>query len=535
MTIWPETPVERLPAATAAVGPAAPGWSRHLPAADAIRALTYDPRLRYVLGVALLAGLYYGSAKVGFELEFAGPVAAIVWLPVGVAIAFLYLAGLRFLPGVLIGDLLANDYGALPVGSALGQTVGNLLEVTVATLLIRRLVRGGWALGSVRNVMCVFVAIAAGATVSATIGPLSLLAGGAIDADELASVWRTWWLGDAAGAVVVVPFAIAWYRPWGRQLTQRRTLEALLLVAALAGFAELALHGHRPLTYLLFPALIFAALRFGQRGATLAIVVTVGLTVWNTTHYQGPFALDSVTRSVLNTQLFIAVAALSTLCLAAAVSERQRFAESLAASRSRLVAAADTERRRLERNLHDGAQQRLTALALRLHESRRRARHAPGEIDGLFEDAEAQVKVAIDELRELARGIHPAALTTNGLANAIRDIAAQSPVTIDLVDLPTGRVGDAAEATAYYVVSEALTNAQRHAQASVISVRVVVARGVLTVEVADDGIGSAVVTPDSGLQGLRDRVEAVGGTFRVSSPPGRGTRVVAAIPAGELH
>src|SRR3954464_15057657 len=96
-----------------------------------------DARLRYPAGLVLLAGLYYGSAKLGYELEFAGPVAAIVWFPAGVGIAFLYLGGLAFWPGVLIGDLLANDYGALPFGSALGQTVGNMLEVLVAVLLLR--------------------------------------------------------------------------------------------------------------------------------------------------------------------------------------------------------------------------------------------------------------------------------------------------------------------------------------------------------------------------------------------------------------
>src|ERR671925_603929 len=108
-------------------------------------------RMRYVLGVAVLAGLYYGSAKIGYALDFAGPVAAIVWLPVGVGISFLYLGGLRFWPGVLLGDLLANDYSTLPVGSAIGQSCGNVLEVVVAVLLLRRLVQGS-PLGSIRNV-----------------------------------------------------------------------------------------------------------------------------------------------------------------------------------------------------------------------------------------------------------------------------------------------------------------------------------------------------------------------------------------------
>src|SRR6476659_1569037 len=118
--------------------------------------------VRYVVGVGSLAGLYYASAKLGYQLEFAGPVAAILWLPVGVGIAFLYLGGLRFWPGVLIGDLLANNYMALPIGSALGQTCGNMLEVLVATVLLRRLVPRGSPLASVRGVGAIVVAIGAG-------------------------------------------------------------------------------------------------------------------------------------------------------------------------------------------------------------------------------------------------------------------------------------------------------------------------------------------------------------------------------------
>src|SRR5215218_10283608 len=138
--------------------------------------LAYPPA-RYPVGLVALAGLYYAGAKTGYLLEFAGPVAAIVWLPVGVGVAFLYLGGLRYWPGVLIGDLLANDYTALPVGSALGQTCGNMLEVILATLLMRRLVPRGSPLESIRGVGAIAVAIAAGAAVSATVGPLSLLSG----------------------------------------------------------------------------------------------------------------------------------------------------------------------------------------------------------------------------------------------------------------------------------------------------------------------------------------------------------------------
>jgi signal transduction histidine kinase len=315
----------------------------------------------------------------------------------------------------------------------------------------------------------------------------------------------------------------------------RRVIEAAALLAATTTITVFTLHTQRPLAYLMFPALIWAGLRFGQRGATLAIAVVVGLTVWHTTHYGGPFYFDSVTRSVLNAQLFIAVGALSTLCLAAVVSERERFAERLAASRARLIDAADTERRRLEHNLHDGAQQRLITLAYRVRKARETVHASPEQAESLLTEAEEELRIAIEELRELAHGIHPPILTSLGLAKAIEEIATRSPVPIELVDLPLGRFDASAEATAYYVVAEAVTNAQRHANASSIRVRVSLADASVLVEVADDGVGGADERLGSGLQGLRDRVEAVGGSFWIQSVRAYGTVVTAVVPLAAVR
>jgi signal transduction histidine kinase len=307
-------------------------------------------------------------------------------------------------------------------------------------------------------------------------------------------------------------------------------VEAALLLFATAGLSELAFRTHRPLTYLVFPALIWAALRFGPRGATLAVAVVVGLCVWNTTHFLGPFAVHSASHMVLSTQLFIAAAALSALFMAAVVTERARFAEGLAASRARLIAAGDGERRRLERNLHDGAQQRLLSIGLALQLVRTRLGPDANGATELLAEADQELRAALDELRELAQGIHPAVLTERGLAAALRSLADRASVPVTIAEVPGERLPAATEAAAYFLVSEALANVAKHAHANRVRVSVAHSGGQLLVEVDDDGVGGADPSRGSGMRGLADRVHALDGHLRVDSRPGHGTRVRAAIP-----
>jgi signal transduction histidine kinase len=298
------------------------------------------------------------------------------------------------------------------------------------------------------------------------------------------------------------------------------------MLSAVIVLTDVALRTDRPLVYIVFPALIWAALRFGPRGGTLAVAVAVGFTLWRTAHHAGPFVVDSIPRSTLSTQLYVTVAALSTMFLAAVVAEREEIARGLRESRARLVTVADNERRRLENNLHDGAQLTLTMLAGQMATAREESRRDPALAPGLFEDAETHLLIAIDELRDLAHGIHPTILTDLGLAEAIRGLTDGSPVPIRLLELPAGRLDPTAEATAYYVVAEALTNAQRHARAEAITIRVIESGRFLRIEVGDDGVGGA----ERLGSGLRDRVEAVDGKLRVASAPGRGTLIRADIP-----
>jgi signal transduction histidine kinase len=202
-------------------------------------------------------------------------------------------------------------------------------------------------------------------------------------------------------------------------------------------------------------------------------------------------------------------------------------------ARSRIIAAADAERRRIERDLHDGAQQRLVALALNLRMAEQRAADGDPAAAALVRQAGEEANLALKELRDLARGIHPAILTNRGLPAALEDLAARATVPVEVTATPDGRLPDPVEAAAYFVVSECLANIGKHAQASSASVAVSVDDGRLSVVVADDGVGGAELGDGSGIQGLVDRVGALSGSLTVESPPGGGTRVVASIPLTE--
>jgi signal transduction histidine kinase len=202
-------------------------------------------------------------------------------------------------------------------------------------------------------------------------------------------------------------------------------------------------------------------------------------------------------------------------------------------ARSRIIEAADAERRRIERDLHDGAQQRLVALALTLRMAEKRAEDGDGEAIELVRQAGDEAGLALKELRDLARGIHPAILTNRGLSAALDDLAGRASVPVEVVAAPAERLPDQVEAAAYFVVSECLANIDKHAQATSATVAVTPEGGHLLVTVSDDGVGGAALDGGSGLQGLQDRVGALDGALALESRPGQGTRVKATIPLVE--
>lgn len=486
-----------------------------------------SPQARYLELVLTLAALYIVSARVSHIMAFAGPVSAVLWIPAGVAIAFLYLVGLRYWPGILIGDLLVNCFLRLPLGTAVGKTLGNVLGVIVAALLLEKLAARRTAVVSVVGTLA---ALAIGCAISATVGVLSLHLGDVASSASQKNAWRIWWLGDFCGALLVVPFAIAWSRPW-RRPTRHELLEIAVVFVVLALTCALAWQARDPLTYLVFPVLIWIAFRLGPRCATLATLLTAGFAVWAATHQAVPVLSDSFSHGVLKAQLFIVTAAVTTQLFSAVVDERRMFERRLLASRARLVRATDLERRRIERNLHDGVQQRLLGVMLHLGVASNTA-EASSDIHGAIETAQGDLQVAINELRALARGKDPPVLRNDGLAAAVEELARNAVVETDVLAVPARRLAGQTEAVAYYVIAEALTNAQKHAHASKITVAAELTHRGLCVCVQDNGCGGAVENEGSGLEHLRDRVEAMGGAFDLLSSVGThpGTRVEARIP-----
>jgi PAS domain S-box-containing protein len=207
-------------------------------------------------------------------------------------------------------------------------------------------------------------------------------------------------------------------------------------------------------------------------------------------------------------------------------------AEELRLARRRIIEAADAAREKLERDLHDGAQQQLVNLALRLRIARGKLPEHPDQAARLLDDAIELTATATGELRDLAAGIHPAILTHRGLRPALERLAARMPLPVAVLDAPAERLPAPVEASVYFVVSEALTNVAKHSGASAASVRIGAANGCLTVEVADNGVGGADMSRGTGLSGLADRIAALDGELTVTSPPSRGTTLHAEIPLG---
>jgi signal transduction histidine kinase len=496
--------------------------------------------------VVLLAAAYYGAAKVGQTLRYTASVSAI-WPPAGLGIAALYLWGLRWWPGVLLGEIVVNgqlllDDSTFPVGSLLGQQTGNMAEIIVGALLLRRLIGPGAAMDRVEQVGGMLVALGTATAISATAGTVSMLAGGVIDESDATEFWRTWWLGDTSGGLVVLPLMLAWARDPLGAWRRIRTLEGAAVIAAVTALGVVAVSTEEPVTYMVFPALIWVAFRFGAPGSTLAIAITAAVTIGVTAHDVGPFFQQAIDHRTLSTQLYVAVAALTTLFLSAVVSERERSSRDLAEARRNEGARAVEERRRIARDLHDSVSQALFSTVLHTRTAQKalvqeeaspygRVGQSLSAIAQLTKSVQSEMRALIFELRR--DPVH------DGLVSAL----ARHAAGLRAADVPTIEVrgpgprlalSEGVETQLYGIGREALANVLKHAHATDALVQVEAQADHVLVEVRDNGRGfdpSAAHPGHFGLDSMRSRATEIGGRLTIASTPGRGTVVRVRVPA----
>jgi serine phosphatase RsbU (regulator of sigma subunit) len=279
----------------------------------------------YAARIAALAGAYVAGGKMGLDLAYATSSVTAIWPPTGIALAALVIWGPRYWPGVALGALLTNVDTGVPPGTVLGITVGNTLEALAGAWLLRRVAGFDPSLRRVRDVLSLLAFGALLSTmVSATIGVGSLLAADEIAFSDVDSVWRTWWLGDMGGDLIMAPVLLiaATFRRLERP--PGHPVEALVLALAIGGTSAFVFSQETGFTYLLFPLLIWAAMRFWRAGAAGASLITALVAVWLTSDGQGPFAMSDPDERLLLAQTFTAVAGISALLLAAVIAERRR-------------------------------------------------------------------------------------------------------------------------------------------------------------------------------------------------------------------
>lgn len=511
-----------------------------------------------------LAVVYVAVARLGLALDAMAGFASVVWPPTGIAIAAVVVAGFRVAPGIAVGAFAVNAWAGAPLGVAAGIGAGNTLEAVVAVWALRR---AGFdpSLSRLRDVVSLVVlAAVAATTISATIGVGSLTLGGRVAVEDFAVTWRSWWIGDALGALVVTPLLLVWRAPL-RAPEPKRALEAVVLAVALAGFAAfifgLVLGDpdsafRRP--YALFPFFVWAAVRFELRGATLALFAVSVVAIVATAIGRGPFALERLHDGLLALQVFMSAAGLSTLALGAAIAENSelyRRARAAVIIRDEWITVAAHELRTPT-----------NALLLSLDSVRellaRPGRATDEKVDRRLEGAlrgTRRLVRLIDTLLDVAKlsgqKVH--------LDLADHDLAALARETVEQFAEPAAQVGCTVQVRVEGEVSarcdrlriqqllgNLLSNAFKYGPGKPVEIRVARRDEVAILAVRDHGIGIAredvarifdryerAVPVRSygglgiGLYVARQIVEAHGGTIHVARPEGPGAELVVELPA----
>jgi diguanylate cyclase (GGDEF)-like protein len=285
--------------------------------------------------VAVLAVVYFGTAKLGLRFAFVNPSATALWAPTGITLAAFLIFGLRAWPGAFLGAFFANLTTAGSVLTSISIATGNTLEGVVGCYLVGRFARGPKAFERAQDIFkFAFLAGVVSTTISATVGVTSLSLGGFADWARYGPIWRTWWLGDGVGAVLVTPLVLLWKENPHLNWTREQIIELALLFLGLLFTVWIVFGGHfhsevknYPLEYLCIPFLIWAAFRFGRRKSATATCVLAGIAIWGTLQGYGPFSRETINTSLLLVQSFVGIVAVTSLALAAEISERKRADE----------------------------------------------------------------------------------------------------------------------------------------------------------------------------------------------------------------
>jgi signal transduction histidine kinase len=512
------------------------------PALNAGLSLLRSSAARRIAAIVALAIAYYAAAKLAQSLRYTASVSAI-WPPAGLGIAALYLWGIRLWPGIFLGELLINAeliaaHNGLPFWSVVGQQTGNMLEIIVGAVLLRRLIGPNAALDRADQIIGMVVALAIATAISATVGTISMLAGGVIEPSEAATFCRTWWLGDTAGGLVALPLILTWARDPRGSWRRIRTWEGALMLATVVALSVLSISADEPVTYLVFPALIWAALRFGPAGATLAVAVAAGAAIAFTANELGPFFKQPIDHRALSTQLYIAVAALTTLFVAALVGERQRSVSELAQAKQREGERALEERHRIARDLHDSVSQALFSTALQTRTAERELRSAGlnprgkvgralGAIAELTTGAQREMRVLLYELN----GSNGDEGLVAGLARHASTLSEPDGLKVEVLGPEERlRLTPEAEVQLFAIGREALANVVRHSSARRAWVRVESSSKAVSLEIRDDGAGFDADMDHPGhygLESMRTRAAEVDAELTIrSSVAGTIVRVV---------
>jgi signal transduction histidine kinase len=515
---------------------------------DGVARALARPGVRLVAGNLLVGVGYWALAMLGSLAQYTGNI-QVAWLPVGWAAAMLYLGDMRWWAGGLLGELAIGEnfvpfHGVVLNGQSWLTTGGNMAEFVVAALLMRRWLGRGNRLERPADVMLLIVALGIGTAISALVGNLAAVWLGGMPWSDFASSFRTWWLGDTSGGLLIAPLLLAWWgTSWPPSWRPREAVQALVILGAVAGLSVAVFSSHHPLTYVVFPALVVAAVYLGQRGATLALVLTYAVAVAMTAASVGPFVSRSIDDQTLSSQLYILIATVTTLTLGAAVSARQRTAMDLAESRRRETERAAEERQRIARELHDSVSQ--TLFSLGLHAGI--AKHAVAQAQ-LAEDS--PLPGAIDEVADLAQGallemrasifdLRGGAVAEQGLVAALGAHGAALAVRHDVrvsVEGPEERLPlePAVEELLFRIGQESITNAVKHSGSPAVSVEVSIEDGNVALTVRDSGVGfdpARSYGGHLGLELLRSRAADAGGSVTIDSQPDEGTTVRAVVPA----